>query len=56
MSVGKHISLEESRKQKKLDRFTKEHQSEGDEAAFDALLDAMSKGEKKTPAAPKKGE
>ena len=56
MAVGKHLSLEEARKLKKLDRFAKEHQSEGDAEAFDALLDAMAKGDEKTPVATKKGE
>lgn len=56
MSQGKHLSLEEARKLKKLDRFAKEHHSEGDADAFEALLEAMAKGEKKTPPAPKKGE
>ncbi len=41
MSRGKHISLEEARKDDKLDQFIAEHPSEGDEKAFDALLEAM---------------
>lgn len=41
MATGKYLSLEEARKQKKLDRFAKEHPSEGDKPLFDALLDAM---------------
>jgi hypothetical protein len=43
MSIGKHISIEEARKTKKLDRFAKEHPTEGDEAAFDRLLDKMAR-------------
>lgn len=30
MSIGKYISLEEARKKKKLERFAKEHPSQGD--------------------------
>lgn len=48
MSRGKYLSLEEARKEKKLDRFAKEHPSEGDEEEFDRLLGAM--------AAPKDGK
>lgn len=43
MARGKHLSLEEARKLNKLDRFCKEHPSEGDEGIFDDLLDAMAK-------------
>lgn len=45
MSRGKHLSLEEARKLGKLDRFAKEHPSEGDAEKFDRLFDAMAKGE-----------
>lgn len=44
MARGKYLSLEKAGKQKRLDRFCKEHPSEGDEKAFDGLLDAMAKG------------
>ena len=44
MSRGKHLSLEEARKNSKLDRFTKEPHSEADRVRFLALLDAMSQG------------
>lgn len=47
MSRGKYLSLEEARKLKQLDRFSKEHPSQGNEETFDALLDAMAKS--KTP-------
>ena len=47
MATGKYLSLEEARKQKQLKRFAKEHPSKGDEKQFDALLDAMAKGEPK---------
>lgn len=30
MSIGKYLSLQEARKHKKLDRFAKEHPSQGD--------------------------
>ena len=41
MAVGKYISLEEARKLKRLDRFAKEHPSEGDEQKFDELFERM---------------
>jgi hypothetical protein len=44
MAVGKYLSLEEARKAGLLDRYAKEHPSEGDEAAFNRLLDAMALG------------
>lgn len=43
MSRGKYLSLEEARKSGKLDRFAKEHPSNGDRQRFDRLLDEMSK-------------
>ena len=43
MSRGKYLSLEEARKFGKLDRFAKEHPSEGDRTRFNRLLDEMSK-------------
>ena len=43
MSQGKYISLEEARKAKQLDRFAKEHPSEGDKPTFDKLFNAMAK-------------
>ena len=43
MSRGKYLNLEEARKMKRLDRFCKEHPSEGDERRFDAILEAMAK-------------
>lgn len=43
MARGKYLSLEEARKLGLLDRFCKEHPSEGDEEKFDHLLDAMAK-------------
>ena len=47
MSIGKHTSLEEARKQDKLDRFIKEHPSKGDKKKFDNLLGSMAKQKKK---------
>jgi len=41
MAIGKHTSLEEAQKEKKLDRFAKERPSTGDEAKFDLILGAM---------------
>ena len=50
MSRGKYLSPEEARKAGKLDRFAKEHPSEGDEKEFDELLKRMAKAkEEKTP-------
>ena len=48
MARGKYLSLKEARKMKQLNRFCKEHPSEGDEELFDRLLDSM--------AAPKSSE
>ena len=44
MARGKYLSLEEARKMKRLDRFCKEHPSEGGKKRFDRLLDAMAYG------------
>lgn len=44
MSRGKYLSLEEARKAKLLQRFAKEHPSEGDEEKFDRLFRAMAGG------------
>jgi hypothetical protein len=44
MSRGKYLSLEEARKDGKLDRFADEHPSDADRDRFERLLDAMSKG------------
>jgi hypothetical protein len=44
MARGKYLSLEEARRAKRLDQFAKEHESEGDEEAFDRLLGAMASG------------
>lgn len=49
MSRGKHLSLEEARKAGKLEQFAKEHPSEGDAEAFDALFQAMAKGKPRKP-------
>ena len=43
MARGKHLSLEEARRMKRLDQYAKETQyQEGDRAQFDATLTAMS--------------
>lgn len=47
MSRGKHLSLEEARKQGLLKRFAKEHPNETDAERFERLLKAMASG--KTP-------
>ena len=41
MARGKYLNLEEARKLKRLDRFCKEHPSEGDEEIFDELFERM---------------
>ena len=41
MARGRHLSLEEARRDGKLRQFAEEHPSEGDEQRFDALLSAM---------------
>ena len=46
MARGKYLSLEEARKQKKLDRFCKEHPSRTDKGRFERLLETMEAGEK----------
>ncbi|WP_375206736.1 hypothetical protein [Hyphococcus sp.] len=47
MSRGKHLSLEEARKQGLLDQFAKEHPNEADTERFERLLKGMESG--KTP-------
>ncbi len=47
MSVGNYLSLEEARKQDKLDRFAKDHKSKGNERVFDSLLTRMANPKKK---------
>jgi hypothetical protein len=54
MSHGKRLTLEEARKQKKLDRFAKLNPSEGDKKAFDDLFTAMTGGKPKKPSKAKK--
>jgi hypothetical protein len=49
MAVGKYLSLEEARKLKKLERFAKEHPSEGDADQFEDLLKAMADGNSRPP-------
>ena len=50
MARGKYLSLEEARKGEAkgatIKRFCKEHPTEGDEDAFDELLERMAKAEK----------
>lgn len=53
MSIGKYLSLEEACKDKKLlERFIKEHPSEGDEAKFNRIFKALV--EKNSTDSPKK--
>lgn len=44
MSRGEYLSLEEARKQGKLDQFAKEHPSQAD-MRFSSLLERMAKGD-----------
>jgi hypothetical protein len=46
MSRGKYLSLSEARKAKQLDRFAKEHPSEGNDERFKQILRAMTSGKK----------
>ena len=46
MSRGKHLSLEEARKEGKLKQFAKEHPATGNKKLFDKLFEAMAKGKK----------
>jgi hypothetical protein len=39
MARGKYLSLEEARKADKMERFCKEHPSEGDWTQFDSVMD-----------------
>jgi hypothetical protein len=43
MSRGKYLSLREARKKKQLERFAKEHPSEGDAEKLESILGAMAK-------------
>jgi hypothetical protein len=43
VSRGKYLSLPEARKKKQLDRFSKEHPSEGNAEELDRLIGAFSK-------------
>jgi hypothetical protein len=43
MSRGKYLSLPEARKKRQLDRFAKEHPSEGDADQLETLIGKMSK-------------
>ena len=56
MSRGKHLSLEEARRNGALDQFCREHPSEADRDRFQRLLDLMSigalKGEETSKKAP----
>jgi len=45
MATGKYLSLEEARRKGLLERFAKQHPSEGDEVLFDRLMQAMAHGE-----------
>lgn len=44
MSRGEYLSLEEARKMGLLERFAKEHPTEGEEGAFDRLMASMASG------------
>jgi hypothetical protein len=43
MSRGKYLSLPEARKKKQLDRFAKEHPSEGDSGELDRIIGGFAK-------------
>ena len=44
MARGKYLSLEEARQMDQIDRFCKEHPSEGNMKLWDRLFLAMAKG------------
>jgi hypothetical protein len=55
MSRGKYLSLPEARKKKQLDRFAKEHPSEGDSDELDRIISGFAKTPESTDQiAPKK--
>lgn len=56
MARGRYLSLEEARRSGKLDQFAKEHPSEGDASAFDALLGRIAKGKPDKPESKTKKE
>ena len=43
MSRGKYLSLPEARKKKQLERFAKEHPSEGDSDELDRIIGGFTK-------------
>jgi hypothetical protein len=43
MATGKYLSLEEARREKKMERFAKEHPTKGNKKQFDLLLYRMAK-------------
>jgi hypothetical protein len=43
MSRGKYLSLPEARKKKQLDRFAKEHPSEGDSNELERIIGGFAK-------------
>jgi hypothetical protein len=43
MSRGKYLSLPEARKKKQLERFAKEHPSEGDSDELDRIIGCFAK-------------
>jgi len=49
MACGRYLSLEEARRMERLDRFCKEHPSEGDKELFDHVLEAMAAGKPPKP-------
>ena len=55
MSRGKYLSLEEARKQGKLDQFAKEHSSKGKKGVFMDTLNRMAKKSAKGGRTSKKG-
>jgi hypothetical protein len=47
MAIGKYLSLEEARREKKLDRFARQHPTKGSKKKFDSLLRRMAKSQPK---------
>lgn len=55
MSRGKYLSLEEARQKDQLERFAKEHPSEGDHSLLNKLFIAMTGAKPKKPKEDKNG-
>jgi len=55
MSRGKHLSLEEARKDGNLKQFAKEHPTKGNAKLFERLLNEAAKDQEEAPKASSRG-